>query len=109
MSKVTYTFLYSENGSVCPSCKTDFNNVKDWRFIGGNYRYLTSDELLKKTKLCNPFDRVILSGFWFWRKYCPLIDSHHHYHCPKCNCNFIVEQGNILEDLETITLSNENK
>jgi hypothetical protein len=34
---------------------------------------------------CYPTKRVIVKGFWFWRKRCPLSGIHKHFKCRECD------------------------
>ena len=40
---------------------------------------------------CYPNKRVLLSGHFWWRKYCPIEDVHHHIVCKKCDVSWIVK------------------
>jgi hypothetical protein len=38
-----------------------------------------------KGRPCYPTRRLVVKGFWFWRKYCPLPGTHIHFKCPICD------------------------
>lgn len=38
---------------------------------------------------CHPLRRLIVSGFWWWKKRCPVDDTHYHLHCVDCNLYWI--------------------
>lgn len=39
--------------------------------------------------ICSPFFRVVVGGWFFWRRFCPLDGLHRHFHCRECHANWI--------------------
>jgi hypothetical protein len=54
----------------CSVCKKDFRTFYDGVDQGAK---------------CFRTKRVTVSGFWFWRKKCPLKGTHIHFKCRHCN------------------------
>ena len=60
---------YLSKARTCPICNSHWKDMFD-NFMG--------------TK-CYPEKRVVIRGFWFWRRYCPLPGVHEHFRCRICN------------------------
>jgi len=58
------------SASYCPVCGKRFTN-----WVGDT----------SEGKACYPTKRVIVKGFWFWRKRCPLSGVHRHFKCRECD------------------------
>lgn len=65
-----YVLHESEN---CPLCG---RGVSNW---GKN---LISEK-------CHPLKRLVVAGFWWWKKKCPIESVHYHTACIDCNIKWI--------------------
>lgn len=65
--------------------------MKDYRQptcpVCGNVKWIYAD--YDRGVICHPTRRVVVSGFWFWRRYCPVVGIHRHFKCDKCGATNI--------------------
>lgn len=82
---------YNDQKFWCPIC--DAVNDTDFLSTSGN------PDIIK----CYPSKRVVISGFLFWKKRCPIDGYHTHYRCKICKMHTIVhnEKANSLIFSET--------
>ncbi len=83
LSNKIFRYFESEKSSICPVCDRQVPNYYD----------VNQEEirLFKKT-FCAVFNRHVIRGFWWWKKFCPIPGSHWHLKCPDCFCIWIVKK-----------------
>lgn len=75
-------FKYVVHNSLrCPVCDTNIDD-KYWGYKPQPMYY-------GKRKFCHPLKRIIVRGFWWWRKYCPVDGIHHHCYCNSCKIKWV--------------------
>lgn len=58
---------------------------------------------MRRYRSCNPFRRIRLHGWLWWKVLCPIAGVHHHYKCTACNSNWICFP-NVKGQSEAITI-----
>lgn len=71
-SKNTYKYVLRKNYR-CPVC----NNVTEH----------------KKIIQCYGFEKLLIRGHFWWRRYCPIDGIHHHVLCTNCDVSWVVMIG----------------
>lgn len=82
-SNLFYRFILRDN-YICPLCKN---------YMEENYKWdTTSDKYLSYGKFvnCHPLRRIVVRGFWWWKKLCPVDNIHRHITCRLCLIEWIV-------------------
>lgn len=76
MKNVLEYYVMCSNGHVaCPVCDVNFNK--------------RNSGLVARWIICYPNNRIVVKGFWWWRKYYPLDGVHKHFTCPSCGAHVI--------------------
>ena len=83
ISRNIYRYILRTD-NICPICKKQVHSTIMYDFV----RYKDNPGYI----LCHPLKRIVVKGFWWWRKYCPVEGVHHHLTCPKCKVSWITMQ-----------------
>lgn len=81
----TYKYVL-RNNYYCPICKSEVRARISSTF--DSYRQVDNPRYV----LCHPLKRIVVKGFWWWRKYCPVEGVHHHLACYDCKVSWITMQ-----------------
>lgn len=93
LPKNVYRYI-TRDSQMCPICECKISEFKS---------YYEHNEDNPNWKRCQPFKRIRVKGFLWWKKLCPLSGIHAHLYCRECRATWIYPISDIeLPFKETI-------
>ena len=90
-----YRYVLREN-NYCPICEEEVTSTLRVHSVDPMYRRVYYENN-PRYKLCHPLKRIVVKGFWWWRKHCPVEGIHHHVSCKKCKISWLIMAENQSE------------